>query len=70
MHVRQVSKKKKKKITKAKKKKKLKKKLNTWIFCFTAVLDIHESNGYQAIHFYCIFTCTFVLRLPTTFKYK
>lgn len=39
-------------------------------FCFTAVLDIQFNNGYQAFHFYCIFTCTFVLRLPKPFKYK
>lgn len=39
-------------------------------FCFTAVLDIQCHYGYQAIHFYCIFTCTFVLRLLKPFKYK
>lgn len=65
MHVRQVSKK--KKITKAKnqnktnKKKnpKKKKKLNTWDFCFAAMLDIHKVMDIKQF----IFTASLLVHL-------
>ena len=37
-------------------------------FCFTAVLDIHEVMNIKQFIFTA--SCTFVLRLPKTFKYK
>lgn len=55
MHVRQVS----KKVTKAKKN--LKKSLNTWVFCFAAVLDIHEVKLTDIKQF--IFTASLLVHL-------
>lgn len=54
MHVMQVSKKK-----KNHKSKKPKKKLNIWVFCFTAVLDIHDVMDIKQF----IFTASLLVHL-------
>lgn len=65
MHVRQVSKKKKKsqkqktKTKQTKKNPKKKKKLNTWDFCFAAMLDIHKVMDIKQF----IFTASLLVHL-------
>lgn len=65
MHVRQVSKKKKNhkskkpKQNKQKKNPKKKKKLNTWDFCFAAMLDIHKVMDIKQF----IFTASLLVHL-------
>ena len=59
MHVRQVSKKKKKKKKKRNKKTLKIKKLNTWDFCFAAMLDIHKVMDIKQF----IFTASLLVHL-------